>query len=329
MPKNSNDRARLICLAGVFEKYSDEEHPLTVGMLMNMLAESGISVTRQTLYKDFEELSLWGYPVKAVRGREYGYYLDKRTFELAELKLMVDAVQSARFIDREKCALLIDKLGSLTSVHRALRLKRQVYAVKKKDADIGRIYENIDMIHEAISLSRKIRYKYYDWSPEKRRVARHNGAYYVATPVALIWDDENYYLVAYDEGEKKIKHFRVDKLGRVYMLEEPASRNETIEKLDLALYSEQVFGMYSGRQELVTLVCHNSLAGVIVDKFGQDVTFFREGAEHFSISVRVMVSPNFFSWILMFGSKIKIKAPASVVNEFKSTLLTVAKEYEG
>jgi len=328
MPKSSNDRQRLICLARIFEKYSDGEHPLSVADICSHLAREGISVTRQTVYKDVEELVLLGYDIVSVRGKKYGYYLRSRVFDLAELKLMVDAVQSAKFIDGASGQRLIDKLSSLTSVHRAGKLKRQVYVREKKTEGMEQIYENIDLIHESIAQKKMIRYKYYDWSPEKKRVARHGGRYYHVTPLALVWDDENYYLVAYDGDSDEIKHFRVDKLGKVYITEDNAQSNEKTKALDLAKYSEQVFGMYSGRSELVTLICENRLAGVIIDKFGEDVTFFKEDGEHFSVSVRVMISPNFYSWVLMFRDKIRIKAPAGIAKEYADMLIKVAGYYE-
>ncbi len=329
MPKNSNDKARLLCLLKIFERYSDSEHPLSVADIISRLLEQGIAVTRQTLYKDMEELSLWGYEVRAVRGKSYGYYLCNRLFTLPELKLLTDATQSARFIDQQSRKALIDKIASLASTHEALALKRQLYitgsALKR---DMARIYRNIDIIYEAISGKRKIRYKYYDLTPDKTLVARHNGAYYEVTPYALVWDDENYYLVAYDEREGEFKHFRVDKLGDVYALESAALDLQGLNAPDLSKYAEQLFGMYNGESTLVRLVCHNSLAGVIADKFGQEVTFFKQDSEHFFVNVRVKISPNFFSWLMMFSDRIKIDSPEETKKQYKELLLKTAKIYE-
>lgn len=327
MPKSAGDKYRLCYLIDILEKNTDEEHPLSVNEICERLEALGAKATRQTLYKDVEDLRYLGYDVVLTRGKKYGYYLASRKFDLAELKLMVDAVQAARFIRGENIGMLIDKIGTLTSTYRAGKLKRQVY-IRERSTPLDRsIYENIDVIHEAIASRVKIKYKYYDWTPEKQRVARHNGKYYLVTPVALIWDDENYYLVAHDGEEDRIKHFRVDKLGRVYLTNESAEVCDTVQRLDLDEYSSKVFGMYGGRDELVTLICDNSLAGVIIDKFGDQVTFFKEDDSHFSVSVRVMISPNFYSWVFMFLGKVTIKAPQAVADEFASRLESCAADY--
>ena len=328
MGKGGNDKFRLVYLIDIFEKSSDEEHPISIREISKKLDALGVSSSRQTLYKDIEDLKSIGYDIVCVKkeGR-YGYYLSGRTFDLAELKLMVDAVQSARFITGVNNGALIDKIGTLTSTYRAGQLKRQVY-VADRGGDYGReIYENIDRIHEAIYCKVRIRYKYYEWSADKVKVARHSGNYYTATPIALIWDSENYYLVAYDAEADNIKHFRVDKLGRVYLTNEKADENDKIACLDLAKYSSQVFGMYGGDSELVTLVCENSLAGVVIDKFGQQVTFFKEDEKRFSVRVRVMLSPNFFSWVFMFGGRIEIKSPDNVVKKYVDTLCDILERY--
>lgn len=321
MGKGINDKFRLVYLIELLERSSDEEHPLSIADISAHLDTLGVSSSRQTLYKDVEDLRAIGYDVINVkREGRYGYYLGKRTFDLAELKLMVDAVQSARFIEGGKNSTLIDKIGTLTSTYRAGKLKRQVYIADRSGDYSEEIYKNIDSIHEAIYSRVRIRYKYYEWSAEKTKVARHNGRYYKVTPIALIWDSENYYLVAYDAEADNVKHFRVDKLGKVQITDERADDNEKIANVDLTKYSSQVFGMYGGESELVTLVCENSLAGVVIDKFGEKVTFFKEDEGHFSVNVRVMISPNFFSWLFMFGDKIRIKEPRGVAESYVKIL---------
>lgn len=327
MPKNAGDKLRLVYLIDIFKKYSDEEHSLSVSDIIGMLDELNVSATRQTIYKDIEDLRFLGYDIVQTREPRYGYCLCKREFDLAELKLMVDAVQAANFISGSDCDKLINKLGSMTSLSRAGKLKRQVYSLDRSGASRNGIFAAIDSIHEAIAQNVKIRFRYYDRNEKKELVARHDGEFYLVTPVALIWDDENYYLVAFDAKEQCIKHFRVDKTGDLSLTSEKSDKNDAIDNLDLSEYNKQVFGMYGGKSELVTLNCLNSLAGVIIDRFGENVTFFNKDDSHFEISVRVKLSPNFFSWIAAFGTKIKITAPLYVADQFCSSLENIRALY--
>jgi len=327
MPKNAGDKLRLIHLVKIFEKYSDGEHTLSVSDLQKKLEERGISATRQTIYADIYDLQSLGYGVICQRGAMNRYYLSEREFNLAELKLMVDAVQSAKFIPGGDASRLIDKISSLTSVYRAGKLKRQIYLLDRAAVADRAIFDRIDDIHEAIADKALIKFRYFDRNEKKELIARHNGEFYTVSPVTLIWDDENYYLVAFDEKEGVIKHFRVDKIGDLSITDKKAPLHPEIEKLDLSSYSKQVFGMYGGRRELVTLECVNSLSGVMIDRFGKDVTFFRKDDRRFTLTVGVNISPNFYSWIAAFGDKIKITAPESVLDEFCKMLENILKGY--
>lgn len=328
MPKNAGDKLRLVYLIDIFKKYSDDEHSLSVSDLCEKLEEMNVRATRQTIYKDVEDLRFLGYDIVQTRDPRYGYYLGRREFDLAELKLMVDAVQAANFISGADSDKLINKLGSMTSVRRAGKLKRQVYSLDRTRKSSSRIFESIDAIHEAIAENVRIKFRYYDRNAKKELTARHSGEFYLVTPVTLIWDDENYYLVAFDVKEECIKHFRVDKIGDLMLTDEKSDKNEAIENLDLSEYNKQVFGMYGGKSELVTLRCANSLAGVIIDRFGENVTFFKNDADHFEITVRVKLSPNFYSWVMAFGTKMKITAPNYVAEEFCTLLETVRDSYK-
>ena len=328
MPKNAGDKLRLIYMIEIFKKYSDEDHSFSVTDICEKLEELNVTATRQTIYKDIEDLRFLGYDIVQTRDGRYGYYLGKREFDLAELKLMVDAVQAANFISGSDSDKLINKIGSMTSVSRAGKLKRQVYSLDRSRKSMSGIFASIDGIHEAIAENVRIKFRYYDRNEKKELVARHNGEFYLVTPVTLIWDDENYYLVAFDVKEQCIKHFRVDKMGDLSLTSEKSDKNEAIDNLDLSEYNKQVFGMYGGRSELVTLECVNSLAGVIIDRFGEDVTFFQKDDSHFEITVRVKLSPNFYSWIMAFGTKIKITAPKYVTDEFCTLLETVRDSYK-
>lgn len=327
MPKNAGDKLRLFHLARFLEENTDPEHPVTIEQIRQMLARHGISASRQTLYADMDDLRLLGYDIICSRSTKNEYYLNSRTFDLAELKLMVDAVQSAKFIPGRSADRMIDKIGSLTSRYRAGKLKRQIYLPDRAESADKKIFQRIDLIHDATAQKVYIKFRYYDRDENKRMIARHNGELYTAAPAALLWDDENYYLIAFDKKEELIKHFRVDKIGQLAVTDEKYGRIKQIEELDLGSYSKRVFGMYRGKNALVKLICDNSLAGVIIDRFGEDITFFKEDGGRFSVNVNVNISPNFYSWAVAFGDKLIIASPEEVRKEFCALLDRIRSHY--
>ena len=199
-----------------------------------------------------------------------------------------------------------------------MKLQRQVYVANRIKTMNESIYYNVDFIHSAINDNKKITFKYYEWTPEKEKKLRHGGALYRVSPWALTWDDEYYYMIAYDSGADLIKHYRVDKMVNIGITEEMREGSQMFDDFDMALYSKQVFGMFGGELTTVLLECDNSLAGVIIDRFGTDVTIM-PGDEKFTASVRVMVSPTFISWALGFGGKLKILSPLPVAEKLKET----------
>jgi predicted DNA-binding transcriptional regulator YafY len=208
-----------------------------------------------------------------------------------------------------------------------MQLRRQVYVANRIKTKNESIYYNIDTIHTAILRNCRITFQYYDWTPEKKKKLRHDGARYEVSPWALTWDDENYYLIAYDSAVCDIRHFRVDKMLKISLTDLRRDGKEKFNDFDMAIYSKQVFGMFGGHPETVTLLCESSLAGVIIDRFGEDVTILpQDGADSFTASVKVVVSPMFLSWIVGFGGRIKITSPETVKDEYKKLLLSALGE---
>ncbi len=328
MGKSSIQKVKLLYLLDIMMKYTDEEHPKTVYELIELLAQCGIPAERKSIYDDIERLVDYGADIVCVSGKSNKYYVASRKFEIPELKLLVDAIQSSKFITRKKSEELIGKLEELASVHQARSLQRQVYVANRVKTVNEKIYYTVDYIHSAILADSKISFKYFEWTPEKKKVARHGGKDYVLSPWALTWDDENYYLVAFDSHDHIIKHFRVDKIEGICVLDEKREGHDEFESFDMAIYSRRVFGMFGGREEYVSLVCDNTLAGIIIDRFGSDVPFIKKDEGHFEISVSVVLSPQFYSWVFGLSDKIRIVSPPHAVEGFKNQLKETAKLYE-
>ncbi len=318
MARSSNHKLKILYLMKIFLEKTDCDHYLTIAQIIDELDKYGISAERKSLYGDIETLRDYGMDIEITRGSSFGYYVANRLFELPELKLLVDAVQASKFITARKSGELIKKLESFSSTYEAMNLQRQVYVANRIKTMNESIYYNVDFIHGAINDNKKITFKYYEWTPEKEKKLRHGGATYCVSPWALSWDDEYYYMIAYDSSVEKIKHFRVDKMVNIGVCDENREGAKMFEDFDMALYSKQAFGMYGGELATVLIECDNSLAGVIIDRFGTDVTIMPSG-DKFSASIRVMVSPTFVSWALGFGGKLKIASPAWVADRLVET----------
>jgi len=301
----------------MLQEKTDEEHGLTMQEIIDELARYDIKAERKSIYDDIEALNYIGMDVeKETAGGRTVYYLASRTFELPELKLLVDAVQSSKFITRKKSESLIRKIEGLASVHEAKKLARNVHVANRIKTMNESIYYTVDEIHSAIYQGKKIRFQYFKWNEKGEKSLRRDGKVYKVSPWALTWDDENYYLVAFDSEAGIIKHYRVDKMVRLSLTDEKREGEDHFRNFDMALYSKKTFGMYSGRDEQVTLRCTNPMADPIIDRFGQDVLMRPvPGEEAFDVTVKVAVSPVFLTWIMNFGGEMKILSPEHVVRQ--------------
>lgn len=327
MAKTSGQKLKILYLMKILLENTDSTHAMTLNEIAASLEKYGVVAERKSLYDDMETLRVYGLDIETRRDTHVRYYVASRQFELPELKLLVDAVQSSKFITAKKSGELIKKLESFASVYEAMQLQRQVYVSNRIKTMNESIYYNVDFINSGITENRRITFKYYDWTPQKEKKLRHDGKVYSVSPWALTWDDENYYMIAYDGTEQKIKHYRVDKMLEINITDIPREGGEMFSDFDMAIYSKEVFGMYGGESAAVVLECDNSLAGVIIDRFGTDVSMF-PGADGFRASVRVMVSPTFISWLIGFGSKMKVISPQWVVDSVRGTLSEVAGLYD-
>lgn len=328
MPKSTNQKLKILYLMKILLAKTDEKHVLSVPQMIELLAQHDIQAERKSIYDDLEALRLYGIDIECLKGKNGGYYVASRQFELPELKLLVDAVQSSKFITRKKSNELIKKLETFSSIYDAQLLQRQVHVANRIKTMNESIYYNIDNIHAGISAGKQISFLYFEYTVNKERSFRHNGTKYVISPYALTWDNENYYMIGYDDEAKKIKHYRVDKMMSIDVTELNRLGREEFEKFDMAAYSRKVFGMYGGEEENVKLRFQNHLAGVVIDRFGKDVFISKSDENHFDIDVGVQVSPQFLAWVFGLGGDVQILQPQSVKEQFKKMLENVKSLYE-
>lgn len=326
-------KLKILYLMKILLEETDEEHPLVMAEIINRLAEYGIKSERKCLYDDIEQLRFYGLDIIGeARNRTFYYHVGARQFELAELKLLVDSVQSARFISEKKSNALIKKIEGLTSHYEAVKLQTQVFVTERVKSNNEQILYNIDSIHHAIAENSEITFKYYNWNEKKKAVARHGGKQYRLSPWALTTADDNYYLITFDKDEdneaRRIKYFRVDKMLDIQQSGEPRKGKEYFKRFDVAAYAKKRFSMYDGEEMSVRLRCKNEYAGVIIDRFGKDITIIPDGAEYFKTCVDVAMSNQFIAWVLSMNDGIRIVGPDEVVEKVKSLISSWTQAYK-
>ena len=320
MSRGTNQKFKFTYLMKIMQEKTDDEHSLTMPQIMEELEKYDVTAERKSIYTDFQDMTeKFGVEIiKEQIGRETYYHVGAREFELAEVKLLIDAIQSSKFITQTKSRELITKIKCFVSEHQAKQLQRQVYINDRVKTMNESVYYNVDDIHTAINQNKKIRFKYYKWDINKKLVPRHNGDWFVVSPWALTWDDENYYMVAFDNLDHKIKHYRVDKMMRISIEEEQRNGKEAFKNFDMAEYSKATFGMYQGQKTKVKIRFANYMCGVLIDRFGKDITFRPVDNEHSELHVDVNVSPQFFGWIFSLGKDVKVVGPEEVVEELRA-----------
>lgn len=329
MAKGVNQKLKLLYLMKILLEKTDETHGISMPEIIASLEAYGVNAERKSVYSDIESLRQYGMDIIGEQGEKaYCYYVGNRQFELAELKLLVDSVQAAKFITAKKSNELIKKIEGLASKYEASQLHRQVYVTERIKTMNESIYYNVDILHAAIDANSKITFRYFQWNVNKEMELRKNGALYEVSPWALSWDDENYYLIAYDSEENKIKHFRVDKMLHIEMTNEKREGRETFKKFDIAVYSRKLFGMFDGEEQMVKIECENYLAGVMIDRFGKDVILMKKDENHFIVNVKVAVSRQFLTWVMALGEGAKIIGPEAVIELVKKEIERLRQQYQ-
>ena len=322
----AHKKLKILYLAQYLQERSDEDHPVGVGDMIAYLESLDIPAERKAIYDDLELLRSFGMDVVHVRGKSHGYYLGQRTFELPELKLLIDVVQASPFLTAKKSMELIGKLERLASGPQARGLRRQAHVLDRVKTHNAPLYYNIDGIHQAIGDDRQIRFRYFDWAADGSRRYRRDGAYYQECPVALCVD-RNYYLIAYRPEEGKYIHFRVDRMSDLRPAEE--ARPPLPPDFDLAGYVRAIFDMHSGDRQWVTLELDRSLLNVAMDRFGREAQYREDGEGHVVVTAQVDVSPTFLSWVLCFGEQAKILSPDSAREALVSLAERALARYRG
>lgn len=326
MAKVSTSKLKLLYIMEALQKQTDENNRLSTADLIAMLHDKGIKAERKSIYDDIETLKEFGLDVMYDKEEPAGYYVVDREFELPELKLLVDAVQSSKFITVRKSASLIKKLEKLASDNEAKQLQRQVFVTNRVKAMNESIYYNVDAVHAAIQNNNQICFGYMKWNLDKELEPRNEGKDVVASPWALTWDDENYYMLAYDENAGIVKHYRVDKMRNIRQLSEKRLGKDIFSNFDVARFATRTFGMFGGETQKVTLECDNELIGAILDRFGTDVIIVPSGNDRFKITHDITVSGQFFGWLVGLGPGVKIAYPKSVADQFEARIESMKQE---
>lgn len=318
MPDNNyNQRLKIMYLYKILNDETDEEHQLTLAQISDRLAEYGISAKRKALYDDIEALRQYGVDIICEKTKTFGYYVGNREFELPELKLLADAVCSARCLSVKKSSELLKKIESLAGIHNGKLIQRQVYVVDRAKSVNERIYINVDALHRAVNEGKKISFRYFDYDINAKPVYRDGDR--VCSPLALSWDDGKYYLIAiYPKYPDTYTNFRVDRMSNITVLDEPAEKAPS--DFSISEYMNTTFSMFSGNTVDALFKFDNSLVNVIVDRFGKNVHMNKYDEQHFTVKLSVRAEATFFGWLFQFGRKAEILSPLSLKKKYAEML---------
>ena len=325
MPKSDNQKLKIFYILDYLQRYSHPEHPVRAAELIDMLDKHhNILCERKTIYSDIAALQDYGVDIVSIPGKSGGYYIASRNFELPELKLLIDAVQSSRFLTEKKSRELIEKLCNQCSVHDARLMRRDVLVSGRVKSMNETIYYNVDTIQEAISRNCQITFRYFDWGLDGKR--KYRDRHYQASPYGLCQDNENCYLLAFSDRHG-ITSYRVDRMAEIRLLDSPRIPCPELTGKALTEHANRLFQMYSGQESTVKLRFHRSLVNVVIDRFGRDILLIPDGEDHFVFTVNVAVSPMFLSWVIGFGKKAKLLHPESVAQQCRQMCLEALEQY--
>ena len=329
MPRSSNQKLKCLCLLRYLLSETDDDHTVTINDMIAELGRHGISAERKSLYDDLEALRQFGLDVNYRKTPTAGYFVGSRRFQLAELKILVDAVQCSRFITQKKSTELIGKLGQEVSRHEAQALKRQVYVQHRVKTMNESIYYNVDALQNAITSGHEITFRYFDWDLKGEKAYRRSGGLYTLTPFTLLWEEEKYYLVGYDSAVRDLRHFRVDKMEHITETETEGRGQELRENFDPALYAKKMFGMFGGDPVSVRMQFPLRMANLVFDRFGRDLILNPlPGGQSFTCTLEVVPSPQFYGWLAGLGPEVTLLSPASAVRGYTGYLSEILGQYD-
>ena len=312
MANAGDQKLKLMYLLKILKENTDETHGITMQEIIQQLDRYGIRAERKALYTDFDSLARLGYEIEREKSDKYYYKLLTRDLDLTELKILVDAVQASKFLTQKRAENLIRKLEDQTSRYHRKDLQRQVYVVDRVSSRNEEVFDSIDCIHRAISENRKIRFQYRKWSERKK--FEFTGKNYLISPWYLCWNDENYYLIAYDTEAGKIKHYRVDRMSKPLITEEKRDGAEQLEHISLPEYTRKLFGMYGGEEKRITIRIPSELSGVMIDRFGENLSIRpdNEQENYAIVHIQVAFSQQFIGWLLGLGPEVEVISPSEV-----------------
>lgn len=326
MPNKENMNEKILRLAEYFRRYTDENHHVTTDDIRTYLGDEGLD--KRTLDGYLHSLENSGMVISAKRGsRGYSYYLENPAFTASDLRLLTDCVQSSKFITEKRTLSLIRKLSSLATVYDEQNLKKEIHVSNRIKSESESVYGNVDEIYSAISVNHTLSFRYLEYTTQKTKVYKHSGALYTCSPIGVIYDSENYYMYALDHKDETAKHFRVDKMVIKSINPEKRHGIEEFKKTDMSAYSRSVFGMFTGTMTTVRLRLKNHLAGAVIDLFGRDTILAPDGAEHFTATVKVSLSPHFLGWIFALGQDAEILYPDTLRREMAEAAKAVYERY--
>lgn len=321
MAKQPNQKLKILYILQFLQEKSDEAHPVSASAILEELEKYDIFAERKSIYSDIEQLRQFGYDIEMNHSKTAGgYYLASRDFELAELKILVDSIQASKFITTNKTRALIKKLSSLCSDYQAKQLKREVHVVERVKSGNENIFYNVDAINEALSKKVVIRFSYYSWNEKGEFVVKNNKNDYEVTPLGLIFQNENYYLIAYNHSKNEKRHYRVDKMKGIEVTDIKKMTKDELDQFDLVKYSNENIGMYAGESETVQLRLDKNKVGIAIDRFGTDISIRAVDDIYCDVRVKVAVSKQFFGWLAGIGTDISIVSPQKVKEEYASYL---------
>lgn len=325
MPKSDNQKLKIFYILDYLERNSGPDHPVRASELIAMLEKHhNILCERKTVYSDIAALQDYGIDIVSLPGKNGGYYIASRNFELPELKLLIDAVQSSRFLTEKKSRELIEKLCAQCNEHDARLMRRDVLVSGRVKSMNETIYYNVDALQDAISQNRQIVFQYFDWGIGGKRKYREKD--YQASPYGLCQDNENCYLLGFSDRHG-ITSYRVDRMSDIRILEESRIPCPELTGKAFLNHANRLFQMFAGDTTDVKLRFHRSLVNVVIDRFGRDILLIPDGDNHFVFTANVAVSPVFLSWVIGFGSKARILHPQSVIDQCRQMCMEAMEQY--
>ncbi len=318
MANQNCQKIKLLKLMELLQQETDEQHPLRASEICSRLVSIGISCDRRTLTKDINVLNEQGFEVMSVMmGHEKGYYIEDRSFSVPELKILIDAVQAATFITDKKTNELINKIAALGGSHRAEILKSNIVCFNTRKHSNESIYYSVNYLEDAIEKKKKVIFRYYDLNENGEKVYRREGHHYVVEPIALIFNEDNYYLICYSAKHDNTANYRIDRMDSVELIDEDVCEKALVLRESVAGYTDQVFKMYGGQPENITIEFNDRLIGVVYDKFGEDTKMLRLSDHTCAATVKVQVSPTFWGWLFQFGDQMKLRSPETLVEQYQ------------